>query len=207
MQNETYRTNFRWFTSELSFSSVADMIRAKREIEQLYGRPIITEPSDHDIHFSGKFDLADLEADSKITLYSILKKYINRPYRIKHVFSESNGFFGGWVEEYDRIGNLVESISLNELFEDGIVPKTEQYVLQISKVHLYVVKSCGSFEKLKEVVEERCRNTTPAELQEKIQAYDPLDYVEILPVSKAIDNLNFNQDIARNHYVLLEFKK
>lgn len=207
MTPETYRTNFRWFTSELSFASVADMIRAKREIEQLYGKPIITEPANYDIHFSGNFDLAGLPADNPITLQSILKKYVNQSYRIKNVFSESNGFFGGWVEEYDRIGNLVESVSLNELFEDGLVPKTEQYVLQISKTHLYVIESCGSFEKMKEAVEERCQNTTPAELREKIQAYDRLDYVEILPISKAIDNLNFNQDIARNHYVLLEFKK
>lgn len=97
MTPEIYRTNFRWFTSELSFASVADMIRAKREIEQLYGKPIITEPANYDIHFSGKFDLADLPADNPITLQSILKKYVNQSYRIKNVFSESNGFFGGWV--------------------------------------------------------------------------------------------------------------
>ena len=206
MTPETYRTNFRWFTSELSFTSVADMIRAKREIEQLYGKPIITEPANYDIHFSGKFDLADLPADNPITLQSILKKYVNQSYRIKNVFSEANGYFGGWVEEYDRIGNLVESTSLNNLFEDGLVPKTEQYVLQIPKIHYYVVETCGSFEKMKEVVEQRCQNTTPAELQERIQAHDPLVYVEILPVSRAIDNLNFNQDTARNHYVLLNFK-
>lgn len=111
-----------WFTSELKFKNSADMLRCKAQLEKAISGDsylITVEPAETGVHFSGCFDFIAFNA----SFNTILTGYdLKENYKIKCIFQDADGYFGGWVEEYNRKGDLVQAVSLSEIFDGEITP-------------------------------------------------------------------------------------
>lgn len=113
-----YPEIFRWFTSELEFENETATQQCLAELQNIvaeHDAVVTIEPSGSEVHFSGSFDFSLFNE----RFHHVLAKHIKHNWRIKCVFNDPDGFFGGWVEEYHRSGLCLHSKNLNALFEEG----------------------------------------------------------------------------------------
>lgn len=66
--------------------------------------------------FKGKFDFGVFEEE----FHHIVAEYCipSCNYAIKCMFIDNDGYFGGWSEKYSGKAELVNSISINDFFEN-----------------------------------------------------------------------------------------
>lgn len=113
---ENYPEVNRWFSSELIFHTQADMVKCYKELKASISREheITIESGNTGVHFSGLFDFSEFDEQFP----HILSKYLMpMRYKVKCVFNDPNGYFGGWVTCWNTNAVEIESISLNEFFE------------------------------------------------------------------------------------------
>lgn len=110
-----YRSLERWFASEIKFPSSAAMLRCKFALQELCGCEVIATPSDEGVCFEGKFTFGLFDGN----FHGIIAKHASKHhfYRVKSIFHDPDGYFGGWVCDYNTDGFEFDTISLNEHFE------------------------------------------------------------------------------------------